>query len=88
MYSLNECSDNYSGASGSLWKFKRDDVPDNDADLTIDISQSFKYKAALLEKTANAANITNSSVKDAKIVVPLKYLRNFLEIIRNASNKL
>ena len=32
--------------------------------LTIDNSQSFKYKAALLEKTANAVNNTNSSVKE------------------------
>ena len=45
--------------------------------MTIDKSQSFKYKAALLEKTANAVNNTNSSVKDAKIVLPLKYLSNF-----------
>ena len=45
--------------------------------MTIDNFQSFKYKAALLGKTANAVNNTNSSVKDAKIVVPLKYLSNF-----------
>ena len=45
--------------------------------MTIDNSQSFKYKAALLGKTADAVNNTNSSVKDAKIVVPLKYLSNF-----------
>ena len=37
----------------------------------------FKYKAALLGKTADAVNNTNSSVKDAKIVVPSKYLSNF-----------
>ena len=77
MYNLIEYSDNYSDTSGSLWQFKRDEVPANNADLTIDNSQSFKYKAALLEKTANAVNNTNSSVKDAKIVVPLKYLSNF-----------
>ena len=46
-------------------------------DLSINNSQSFKYKAALLEKTANAVNNTNSSAKDAKIFVPLKYSRNF-----------
>ena len=45
--------------------------------MTIDNSQSFKYKAALLGKTADAVNNTNSSVKDTKIVVPLKYLSNF-----------
>ena len=85
MYNLIEYSDNYSDTSGSLWQFKRDEVPANNADLTIDNSQSFKYKAALLGKTADAVNNTNSSVKDTKIVVPLKYLSNFwrLESIRN-----
>ena len=77
MYILIEYSDNYSDTSGSSWQFKRDEVPDNNSDFTIDNSQSLKYKAALLEKTANPVNNTNSSVKDAKIVVPLKYLSNF-----------
>ena len=77
MYNLIEYSDNYSDMSGSLWQFKRDEVTDKDVDLTINNSQSFKYKAALLGKTANAVNNTNSSVKNAKIVVPLKHLSNF-----------
>ena len=72
-----EYSDNYSDSSGSLWQFKRDEVPANDADLSINNFQSFKYKAALVAKTANAVNHTSSSIKDAKIVVPLKYLSNF-----------
>ena len=72
-----EYSNNYSDTSGSLWQFKRDEVPPNDADLSIDNSQSFKYKAALAGKTANAVTDTNSSVKNIKIVVPLKYLSNF-----------
>ena len=72
-----EYSNNYSDTSGSLWQFKRDEVPPNDADLSIDNSQSFKYKAALVGKTANAVTDTNSSVKNTKIVVPLKYLSNF-----------
>ena len=59
-----------------MWQFKRDDDPVNNADLTIDGSKSFKYKAALLGKTANH-NDGKSFVKDAKIVVPLKYLSNF-----------
>ena len=50
MYNLIEYSDNYSDTSGSLWQFKRDEVPaNNNDDMTIDNSQSFKYKAALLE---------------------------------------
>ena len=53
-----------------------DEVPVNNDDLTIDNSQSFKCKATLVEKIANH-NDGKSSVKDAKIVVPLKYLSNF-----------
>ena len=70
------CSDNYSDTSGSLWHFKRDKVPVNNADLTIDNSESFKYKAALVGKTANHNN-GKSFVEDTKIVVPLNYLSNF-----------
>ena len=77
MYNLIEYSDNYSDTSGSLWQFKRDEVRANDADLTIDNSQSFKYKAALLGKTTDVVGNTNSSVKDVKIFVPLKYFSNF-----------
>ena len=69
--SLIEYSDNYAK------RLKRDKVPNNNTDLTIDNSRSFKYKAALVGKTANAVNNTNSSVKNTKIVVPLNYLSNF-----------
>ena len=53
------------------------EVPANNADLSIDNSKLFKYKAALVGKTADAVNNTNSSVKNTKIVAPLKYLSNF-----------
>ena len=76
MYNLIEYSDNYSDTSGSLWQFKRDEVPNNDADLSIDNSKSFKYKAALVGKTADAAG-GNTFLKNTKIVVPLKYLSRF-----------
>ena len=42
MYNLIEYSGNYSDTSGSLWQFKRDEVPTNNADLNIDNSKSFK----------------------------------------------
>ena len=45
--------------------------------MTIDGSTLFKYKAALVGKTADVVYGTNSSVKDAKIVAPLKYLSSF-----------
>ena len=76
MYKLIEYSDNYSDTSGGLWEFKRDEVPTNNADFSVNDSQSFKYKAALVGKIANAAG-GNSFVKDTKVAVPLKYLSNF-----------
>ena len=42
IYNLIEYSDNYSNTSGSLWQFKRDEIPENNADLTISNSESFK----------------------------------------------
>ena len=64
-----------------LWQFKKDEVPDGNADLAVDDngifnSQSFKYKAALAKKTVNADG-RNSFVKNMKIVLPLKHLSNF-----------
>ena len=70
MYNLMENSDHQSDTSGSLWQFKRDEVPAGNVNLTINNSQSFKYKAAFLGKTADAVNNTKSSVKEVKIVVP------------------
>ena len=76
MYNWIKYSNNYSGRSGILWQFEIVEVPANNADLSINNSQSFKYKAALVGKTANH-NDGKSSVKDAEIVVSLKYLSNF-----------
>ena len=84
MYSLIEYSDDYSDTLGSLWQFKRDEVPADNTDLNINNFQSFKYKTALLRKTADAVANTNSSVKEAKIVVPLKYFSNFSILLEMA----
>ena len=70
-------SDNYSDTSRSLLQFKRDEVAADNADLTTDNSQSFKYKAVVVGKTTGAVNNTNSSVENTKTVVLLKYLSNF-----------
>ena len=44
--------------------------------MSVDNSQSLKYKAALAGKTKDY-NDPNSFVKKTKIVFPLKYLSNF-----------
>ena len=38
MYNLIEYNDNYSDTSGSLWQFKRDEVPAGNVELSIDNS--------------------------------------------------
>ena len=52
MYNLIEYSGNYADSSGSLYQFKRDKSPMNDAgnplNVALDNSTSFKYKANLL----------------------------------------
>ena len=60
-------------------QFKRDESPMNNAEnplnVVLDNSTSFEYKASLLGK-ADDDDGNDRSLK--KIVVPLKYLSNFL----------
>ena len=80
MYNLIEYSDNYQDSSVTLYQYKRDEPPEDDAvaDLTADNSDSLKYKIKLLgnvtEIAGNAAGVRRLNVK---VVVPLKYLSNF-----------
>ena len=50
IYNLIEYSDNYRDSSATLYQYKRDEPPEDDAvaDLTADNSSSFKYKISLL----------------------------------------
>ena len=81
IYNLLEYSDNYADFSGSLYQFKRDESPtnsdENPLNVVLDNSTSFKYKASLLGKAADADG--NDRLKNTKIVVPLNYLSNFLD---------
>ena len=76
MYNLIEYSDNYQDSSATLYQYKRDETPEDDAvaDLTADNSSSFKYKISLLGNPVFDDNLTKRSVK---VIIPLKYLSNF-----------
>ena len=76
MYNLIEYSDDYQDSSATLYQYKRDELPEANAiaNLTVDNSNSFKYKVSLLGNPVVADNIAKRSVK---VVVPLKYLSNF-----------
>ena len=81
MYHLIEYSNSYSDSSGSLYQFKRDESPMNNdrnpLNVTLNNSSSFKYKANLLGIATDAI-----SLKNTKIVVPLKYLSNFFRSLK------
>ena len=80
MYNLIEYSDNYQDSSATLYQYKRDEPPEDNAvaDLTADNSDSFKYKIKSLgninQLAADAASVGRLNVK---VVVTLKYLSNF-----------
>ena len=66
MYNLTEFSENYSGLSGKLWQFKRDEQNMNNRNpenATAVDSTSFKYKSNILENPAadGALKICKSS---------------------------
>ena len=76
MYNLIEYSGNYQDSSATLYQYKLDEPPEDDAvaDLTADNSSSLKYNISLLGNPVVANNIAKINVK---VVVPLKYLSNF-----------
>ena len=80
MYNLIEYPNNYQDSSATLYQYKRGEPPEDDvvADLTANNSNSLKYKIKLLgnvtEVAGDAAGVKRLNVK---VIVPLKYLRNF-----------
>ena len=80
MHNLIEYSDNYQDSSATLYQYKRDEPPEDNAvaDLTANNLDSFKYKIKLLGNI-DQANPDGARVGrlNVKVVVPLKYLSNF-----------
>ena len=69
MCNLLEYSDNYQNSTGSLYQSKRNEPPDNNAD--VGNNTSLVYKSKLIKGT------DNNNVNNVKLVVPLKYVSNF-----------
>ena len=70
MYNLLEYSDNYQHSTGSLYQFKRDEPPDDNANVA-NGTTSLVYKSKLLSGT------DDNNVNNVKLVVPLKYVSSF-----------
>ena len=80
MYNLIEYSDNYQDSSATLYQYKRDEPPEDDAvaDLTANNPSSLKYKIKVLGNVTEVADDAASVRRlNVKVVVPLKYLSNF-----------
>ena len=81
MYNSIEYSDNFSETSGILFQYCRD-VPavDNDGDVTdfteANVTDLFNLKEKLTGQTGE------KGTKNAEIMVPLKYLSNFRELLK------
>ena len=79
MHNLIEYSKNYKKTTGSLWNYYRDEPnsglagDNNNINYSIKDSKSFDYKTSITRKSEG----NNVEKNDVKIVVPLKYLRNF-----------
>ena len=69
-YNLLEYSDNYQDPTGSLYQFKRDEPPDDNANVANNTT-SLVYKSKLISGT------DDNNVNNVKLVVPLKYISNF-----------
>ena len=74
MYNLIEYSDNYEDSTASLYQFKRQEPLANNANLT-NVSTSLDYRSKLLGD--GVAENNNAVWKNAKIIVPLKYVSSF-----------
>ena len=70
MYNLLEYSDNYQDSTGSLYQFKRDGQPDDNANVANDTT-SLVYKSKLI------SGIDDNNVNNVKLGVPLKYVSSF-----------
>ena len=75
MYNLIEYSDNYQNSSSTLYQYKRDEPPEDNAvaDLTADNSDSFKYEFKLLGNinplAADAARVGRLNVSCSTIKI-------------------
>ena len=77
MYNLLEYSKNYRKTIGSLWNYYRDEPNsgiNGGINYSIKGSNSFDYKANFIEGGGMQNNLTKI---DVKVVLLLKYLRNF-----------
>ena len=81
LYNLLEYSDNYADFSRSLYQFKRDESPMNNAGNPLNVAldnSSFKYKSSLLEKATDDDGNNDRPLKKYKNSTAFKVDIHFL----------
>ena len=79
IYNVIEYNNSYLKTAGSFWNYCRDEPSssaNNNINYSIKDSKSFEYKASITGKLEG-----NTTKKEAEIVVPLKFLSNFLRTL-------
>ena len=81
MYNSVEYSDDYSKTSGSRWQYCKDIPALNNAGNIVDFNganatDSFNFKTKITGQT------NNDGIINVEIMVPLKYLSNFGELLK------
>ena len=88
MYNLIEYGDNYSKTCGSLWQYCKE-IPalNNDGNIVdfngANATDSFNFKTKITDQTAaNNNNVNTAERIDVQIMVLLKSLSNFGELLK------
>ena len=88
MYNLIEYGDNYSKTFGSLWQYCKE-IPalNNDGNIVdsngANATDSFNFKTKITDQTAaNNNNVNTAERIDVQIMVLLKSLSNFGELLK------
>ena len=82
MYNLIDDSDNYLKIFGILWQYCRDKLAVNDDGAITDFPEANATTDSLSLKEKLTGQTGNSVMKNVEIMVPLKYLSNFGDLLK------
>ena len=81
MYNLMEYTDNYSKTSEILWQYCRDEQALDANNAITDFNAANAANKFFNLKTKTTVETSNNGTKNFKIMVPLKYLNNFMKTL-------
>ena len=82
IYHLTEQSLNYLRTSGCLWQYYRNGLALNNSGTLIDFTDASNNSALFIFRQGITGQVGNDGTKDVEIMVPLKYLNHFGELVK------